>query len=115
MDIMINNLYINTEKYKNVLFVALDCNNLIGRVELVIDTYYSAAIINLWIKEEYRNIGIGKKLILSCEEYSKKLGLDVRLSATGNKLKEYYTNLGYEVYGTDSTENEYKFLMKKQL
>lgn len=70
----------------------------------------------LWVKDGYRNLGLGRKLIREVEEIAKeKGGYLVHLDTFDFQAKDFYLKEGYEVFGVlDECPKEHKrYFMKK--
>ena len=75
-------------------------NILIGSVELVLNDLenydkYNPWIASLYIKFEYRNLGIGSKLISEIKNKSKKNNIEKLYLWCKNNNKKFYENLGF--------------------
>ncbi|MGL5351897.1 MAG: GNAT family N-acetyltransferase [Clostridium sp.] len=70
----------------------------------------------LWVKDGYRNLGLGRKLIREVEGIAKgKGGYLVHLDTFDFQAKDFYVKEGYEVFGVlDECPQEHKrYFMKK--
>lgn len=82
-------------------FVAEENGQILGYVS-VIATFYVFEIMNLAVKKDYRNLGIGKSLmekaLLTAKEYkADKALLEVRKS--NFKAQSLYVKLGFKIDG----------------
>jgi len=95
----------NTIKSNNqeVVLVAIDSNNLIGFCcgnvfTSICYPYRYAEITELYVREEYRNQGIAKNLLIHMEEELKNRGVKHFHILTGNDnhvAQHLYLSLGY--------------------
>mgnify|MGYP000379004380 CR=1 FL=1 len=72
----------------------------------------------LWVEETLRDRGLGKKLILKCEEFSKINGCSyIQLDTFDFQARPFYEKLGFECVGTipQWTEGRDCYFMKKTL
>lgn len=110
-----------TEKTKNLnvnreaVFVALVDEHIVGfiHVEKYDVLYFEtmANILGLAVKSEYRNNGIGKKLIFAAEEWAienKIKGMRLNSGISRTNAHDFYRHLGY-----DSEKGQIRF--KKNL
>jgi GNAT superfamily N-acetyltransferase len=75
-------------------------------------------IERFWIEEEYRNKGIGKKLLKKIEEEAKKRGCKhVHLDTHDFQAREFYQKQGYTIRCElkDLPKGHSKYLMTKEL
>ncbi|MFC5703338.1 GNAT family N-acetyltransferase [Cohnella faecalis] len=72
----------------------------------------------LWIDEEYRNNGIGKRVVLNWESEMKKQGSSLVMTSTlaNEGAQHFYRKLGYKDAGCLLLENEpLEILLTKRL
>jgi ribosomal protein S18 acetylase RimI-like enzyme len=57
-------------------------------------------VVTLWVTDEYRNRGIGKKLMSLAEEEGRRRGCHhIRLETSEAQAPDFYIKLGYSVFG----------------
>ena len=72
----------------------------------------------LWVQEDYRSKGIGKKLVLKLEEFSKSKGcLYIQLDTFDFQARPFYEKMGFKCVGTVSkwVEERDCYFMRKTL
>ncbi|MBK9334218.1 MAG: GNAT family N-acetyltransferase [Ignavibacteria bacterium] len=72
----------------------------------------------LWVSEEWRNLGLGKRLLLETEKNAKAKGaVKSFLDTFDFQAKEFYLKNGYEVFGTldNFPEGHKRYYMQKLL
>lgn len=84
---------LENSEYPTFCFVAYDSSTLVGFI------YGVSACKNLYlqllyVKESYRNIGIGKRLLNAIEQYSE---CDVAIGYFAKELSHYYQKQNYEI------------------
>ena len=75
-------------------------------------------ICNLWLEDEIRGRGFGRKLLETAEGEAKKRGCrNVYLETFSYQARPFYEKLGYEVYGMldDMPPGHTRYLMRKRL
>ncbi len=109
LDAIHNGLHLYNKQYigeladkKDLKFAVLaknEAGNLIGGVKAVAFWGW-LHIEQLWLEEEYRGTGLGKKLLLKTEYFAMENGFfHSRLETTGFQAKGFYERQGYEIYG----------------
>ncbi|MGV3488544.1 MAG: GNAT family N-acetyltransferase [Tuberibacillus sp.] len=98
---------------------ALENDQLIGMVGLVIDTYkklqHKAEIVSMYVTPEQRRSGIGRALLSEAIKMAKEMeGIEqVRLTVNASNIpaKRLYASLGFQSFGTElrslKVENTY--------
>jgi ribosomal protein S18 acetylase RimI-like enzyme len=57
-------------------------------------------VVTLWVTDEYRNRGIGKRLMSLAEEEGRRRGCHhIRLETSEAQAPDFYIKLGYSVFG----------------
>ncbi len=72
----------------------------------------------LWVDEEYRNTGIGSKLLKYVENIARDKGCYLaHLDTFDFQAKEFYLKYGYEIFGElkNCPENHSRFYFRKKL
>ena len=72
----------------------------------------------LWVEENYRNYGFGKRLLLDIEKTASEKGCYlVDLDTFDFQALGFYEKLGYEIFGKldDSPKNHCRYFLKKYL
>ena len=96
-------------------FVATIDTNIVGMVGLTRNLFYErngiyVRVVALVAKSEFRNIGIGKKLMGAAEDWAKDIGANTVLLNCGNRderkiAQQFYRNLGYQVKSSGFIKN----------
>ena len=91
---MYNINYVLMQDYNKIYGYYLD-NKLIGFIHILI-SFDEADIINIVVNKEYRNLGIGSKLINYCIEKHqfKALNLEVK---ENNPAVSFYEKIGFKI------------------
>ena len=91
--------------------------NIIGG--LLGGTYWDWMYVDiLWVKEEYRKMGIGSKLLAEAEREAARRGCHhVHLDTMSWQAPEFYKKHGYELIGIlpDIPSGNQKYLLMKEL
>ena len=72
----------------------------------------------LWVDKNYRNQGLGSKLLEYVEDTAKKKGCYIiHLDTFDFQAKDFYFKHGYEVFGTlkDCPKGHYRYYLKKSI
>ena len=75
------------------------------------------SIEGLWVDENIRNDGWGKKLLITLEQYALSKGIsNFRLETTTFQALGFYSKLGYKVYGElpDMPPGHKSYFLQKQ-
>ncbi len=99
-------------EHKNFVWVAIDNDKIIGYLAGIMKSYNSinaksAEVDNFYIEEEYRRLGIGKRLVNEYKEYCKSKGIDtiyVTANAKNKNARSFYQASGFN----DEYEVTYK-------
>jgi len=94
------------------VWVAIDNDKIIGYLAGIMKSYNSinaksAEVDNFYIEEEYRRLGIGKRLVNEYKEYCKSKGIDtiyVTANAKNKNARSFYQASGFN----DEYEVTYK-------
>jgi GNAT superfamily N-acetyltransferase len=113
-----NTRQVGDDAGKNLCFVLRDANQVIvGGV--IGSTYWGWLYINLmWVREDLRGGGYGRRLLLLAEEEGRKRGAAYAyLDTFSFQAPDFYKKLGYEVFGklTDFPTGHQRYFLKKQL
>lgn len=74
---------------------------IIGGILACLALWNTLSIDTLWVKEEFRNNGIAKKLLSLVETEAIGMGCQISyLSTYDFQAKDFYLKNGYELYGT---------------
>ena len=85
------------DEHKFIISVIDDCNELIGGIACTIVGQW-LEIAFLWVKEDQRKKGIGKKLLFEAEEIGKKNKCTKAFLTTMNfQAKPFYLKYGYKI------------------
>lgn len=98
----------NEHEEKNLpIIVCLDNNNVLGWASLStfrsFQAYNTTSEVSVYVKEEYKQKGIGKKLMLAIEKEGKKCNLHsiVSVITGGNQASiNLHKKMGYNIKGT---------------
>jgi ribosomal protein S18 acetylase RimI-like enzyme len=90
---------------------------LIAAVNAIITAYKILYVSTIFVDEEYRGNGLGKKLMETLENRAVKAGINmIRLDTFNWQGYEFYIKLGYELVGKYRNEidnfSEYFFLKR---
>ncbi len=73
---------------------------IIGGILACLALWNTLSIDTLWVKEEFRNNGIAKKLLRAVETEAIEMGCHISyLSTYDFQAKDFYLKNGYELYG----------------
>ncbi len=75
---------------------------------------FSPWLAGVYVKEEFRNLGIGKLLIEKIIEIAKELKVRALYLYT-DKAMDYYKNLGWEIISHEKYQSTDVYIMKKDL
>jgi GNAT superfamily N-acetyltransferase len=101
-------------------YTALDSDgNYIGGIIASIGYWGGLSIDVLFVEEQFRRTGIGKRLLSLVEDEGRKLGATVMLLDTFDfHAPDFYLNKGFEVYGELKdfpSAGKCRFFMRKTL
>jgi GNAT superfamily N-acetyltransferase len=116
------------EDRRNPIFVALAptgepvgfASTSIAERETVHDDYRRIGTIGLlFVKEEWRKHGVGRKLVSACADHFQKKGVEhlTLRSVVGNKLSEsFWDSLSFEpmIFGRSTTVERVNAMLKKR-
>jgi GNAT superfamily N-acetyltransferase len=91
---------------------------LIAGVNAIITAYKILYVSTMFVDEEYRGNGLGKKLMKTLENESIRLGVNmIRLDTFNWQGYEFYEKLGYELIGKYQNEIDkfYEYFFLKRL
>lgn len=97
------------QKEQNSILLAKEGEEIIGCI-LIIRDPWTSFLFRLAVKSEYRNKGVGSKLIEAAENQLRKEGVDevtIFVETDNDELQTYYQKRGYVKGGT------YKCMYKK--
>ena len=92
-------------------FTVWDKENLVGYVRVVSDKVMVASIQDLIVLEQYRNIGLGKRLVEKCIE---KLPCGNWHAQTTPENYEFYKKCGFEMPSENNATMEYNGYRKSR-
>ena len=73
---------------------------LIAGADACMTAFHICYVSTVFVQEEYRRRGVGRKLMAEVEARAKKMGADtIRLDTFSWQGKEFYQVLGYEIVG----------------
>ena len=109
--------HINYKIDGNISIGVLFDGKIIAGVNACMTAYKILYVSTVYVDEEYRDMGIGRKLMETVEEKALNLGVNmIRLDTFGWQGVEFYKKLGYEQVGSYMNEtdgfSEYFFLKK---
>ena len=107
-----------TYKLNGFIRIGMEDNGrLIAGLDACITAFRILYVSTVFVDEEYRRKGVGKKLILEMEKRAAAMGVNtIRLDTFNWQGKEFYEALGYQSAGHyDNTEDGYSeyFFVKK--
>jgi len=86
---------------------------------LIAETYYQWCHIDLlWVKEELRGRGYGRRLVVSAEDEARRRGArGSYLDTFSFQAPEFYMKLGYEVFGQlpNCPQGHQRYFLAKEL
>ena len=99
------------------IFVAVLDGEIVGAVRCEIQGSGSLYFSHLAVSEDYRNQGIGARLVNAIEEFgkTKKLKSVIFDCLKEKKLDEYYEKLGYRIDNMKEDKGYHKVYMSKSL
>lgn len=109
---------------QEVLFEALDkkitddSGRIIGGCVAKMYCWNVVYIDTLWVDEEYRQNGLGEKLLNEIESLAKTKNCRlIHLDTFDFQAKEFYEKHGYEVFGVlkDCPKGHYRYYLKKAI
>lgn len=89
-------------KYKSIVYVALVKTSIIGFSSAYIDFHNEGFVVDLFVKEEYRNKKVGSSLFSKVLKWLKDNGaksMDVHVSVGNEKVMKFYENNGFKMTG----------------
>jgi ribosomal protein S18 acetylase RimI-like enzyme len=102
----------------NRLYILEDESKFIGWLRYNLFWDNTPFMNMIYLLEEYRRKGFGKKLVLFWEEQMKNLGYGVVMTSTASDeyAQHFYNNLGYLTVGGFLPNNEpYEIILQKTL
>lgn len=102
---------------KKISFGYYDDENLVGGITAKLEGYKILYIETLFVKEDYRHLGIGTKLVLMMEERAVFEGVKmIRLDTFSWQALGFYQKLGYEIATSyEIYDNYYEYILIKRL
>lgn len=99
------------------IFVAIQDGEIIGSIRCEIQKDAKLYFSMLAVLKEYRNQGVGSKLVETVEEFAKakKCGYVVLDCLKEKKLDEYYEKRGYKINDTKEHNGHHEVYMSKFL
>lgn len=105
-----NNVINKVVKYDGVLFLAYDHQKIVGCIAAIIEKQSkknllelpptkAGRILELFVWDEYRNLGLGKKLMAKAENYLRQKRCDVirvEVFAPNKAAHNFYRQLNYQ-------------------
>lgn len=111
--------FLQRNAYMNLSFIMKDKNNLvIGGINATLYCWNIMYVDVLYVEEFCRGKGYGKILLTKAEEKAKQNGGYMsHLDTFDWQAKEFYENIGYEVFGIldDCPRGHKRYFMKKNL
>ena len=81
-----------------------DIGNIIAGINCIYYAWKCIYIDVLWVKEEYRNAGIGSQLLSEIEKTAKEYGCHlIHLDTFDFQAKDFYIKQGFEIHFTQSS------------
>ena len=113
-----NNEHVGADGHTPLNFIEYDEDgNIIGGI--LGGTYWGWLYIDiLWVHKDYRNKGIGSKLLLEAEKEAVRRGCShVHVDTMSWQAPDFYKKYGYEVIGVlpDIPKGNQKYLLQKTL
>ena len=112
------NLPTDADDLAFAVFARDDDNRVIGGIRATASWNW-LHIELLWVAKDFRQRGIGKKLVQKAEDFAREHGFGyVRVETTSFQAKPFYEKLGYQVFGVlenSPTEGYTDYFMKKRL
>ncbi|WP_426351155.1 GNAT family N-acetyltransferase [Alloiococcus sp. CFN-8] len=95
-----------------------DSGNIIAGVNCIYYAWKCIYIDALWVKEEYRNRGLGSELLKEIEKTAKEYGCHmIHLDTFDFQRKDFYIRQGYEIHGIldDCPQGHKRYYLKKRI
>jgi ribosomal protein S18 acetylase RimI-like enzyme len=112
----------NAEENTGVISVAVDGNRLVGMTGLVLGkspkTRHSGLIWGVYVKSEWRGLGIAGALLEACVNWGQTQGMTiVKLAVADNNTSAIrtYVRSGFKVYGVEPQALRYQGLFFDEL
>jgi hypothetical protein len=104
--------------YKKIDFIATDGPNIIGGISAYSVIWKILYVDTLWVDEDYRRQGIGRRLLESVCESAKSYGCElVHLSTFDFQGLEFYQAMGFKIFGVldDSPKGHKEYFLSKKI
>ena len=95
-----------------------DIGNIIAGINCIYYAWKCIYIDVLWVKEEYRNAGIGSQLLSEIEKTAKEYGCHlIHLDTFDFQAKDFYIKQGFEIHGVldDCPKGHNRYYFKKSI
>lgn len=95
-----------------------DNGNIIAGINCIYYAWKCIYIDALWVKEEYRQTGLGSQLLSEIEKTAKEYGCHiVHLDTFDFQSKDFYIKQGYDIHGVldDCPQGHKRYYMKKSI
>ncbi|MGM9972995.1 MAG: GNAT family N-acetyltransferase [Clostridiaceae bacterium] len=95
-----------------------DIGNIIAGINCIYYAWKCIYIDVLWVKEEYRNAGIGSQLLSEIEKTAKEYGCHlIHLDTFDFQAKDFYIKQGFEIHGVldDCPKGHKRYYFKKSI
>ncbi len=106
------------ENFIHLDYVIKDEDITVGGITATVYCWKCLYVNVLWINEQYRNQGLGIKLLSKVEEEAKKLGCHLsHLDTFDFQAKDFYLKNGYTIFGVlnDCPIGHSRFYLSKKL
>lgn len=117
-----NNELVPYAQEKNIIplnYVIKDhANTVIAGISGVFYNWKILLISHLWVQEDYRYHGLGRKLMHTAEKRTKSFGGTlIHLETYDFQSKKFYLKIGFEVFGIlkNCPPGHNKFFLKKEI
>ncbi len=92
--------------------------NIVAGINCIYYAWKCIYIDALWVKEEYRKLGLGSRLLSEIERTAKEYGCHmVHFDTFDFQAKDFYMKQGYDIYGVleDCPQGHKRYFMKKSI
>lgn len=95
-----------------------DNGNIIAGINCIYYAWKCIYVDALWVKEEYRNTGLGSKLLREIEKTANEYGCNIiHLDTFDFQGKDFYIKQGYDIHGVldNCPQGHKRYYMKKDI
>jgi len=106
--------YGNVEEFKN--YVIKDQKNIVAGIRICLYLNECMFISVLFVDQQYRNKGLGSKLLAHAEQHARSVGIKLsHLDTFDFQAKDFYLKHGYEIFGVlnNCPEGHSRYYLKK--